>query len=211
MSLINGKLLQALTGFGKAKAATTDSFIQLPTGEMGVSELMPKYSALTKAQQGFSARSPLATLSLAGTAMTGLVLLNPANSGVDLHVTLTSGNVVVTSATTTGIALAYGTQGLVLPTGTTALTPLSNYVGGGQVPAAKVYSAATLAAAPVAALDLLHNAAAIATTGEDQGFIFDLGGTVVVSAGSYVTFIALGAASAASAVNLGINWLEIVA
>lgn len=201
---------QAVTAAPSARSTGNPNAQQLWLGELSVSELMPRYSALAKSGKVFSARGALQTLSLAGTAMTGLILWNGSSTtgGVDLHLLKTTGNVPVTSATMTGIALAQFSAQPSAPTTATAATVLNNYVGGaaGQ---AFAYTAGTLVTTPTAKLDVLHNTAAIATTGVDIGWYVDLEGVIVVPPQTGVCFVALGAASAASAVNLDLTWAEL--
>lgn len=190
--------------------------VGLPSGLAGenvMSELLPRYSSLTKLGKVFTARSALQTLSLAGTAMTGLILWNssPAGSGVDLHLLKCSGDVAATSATMTGIALAYGKGQPSAPTtATLATSTASDYIGG-NVGSGIAYSVGTVVTAPIAQFDVMHNTAAIASTGEDTGFLVDFEGSIIVPPQQFVCFVALGAASAASAVNLCLKWAELPA
>ena len=181
-------------------------------GELVLTELLPRYSTLVKLGKVFTARSALQTLSVAGTAMTGLIVWNssPAGSGVDLHLLKASGNVAVTSATLTGIAVAYGKGQVSTPGTVTAAVQSNDYIGGG-LGYGTAYTIATMTNAPVAQYDVLHNTAAIAVTGEDSGFQLDFEGSIIVPPQQYVTFVALGAASAASAVNLSLKWAELPA
>src|SRR6267378_2427997 len=97
--LIHGQTVVSLT---KARETGTQPGLQLWMGEWAVSEVMPRYSALAKSGFVFTARGALQTLSLAGTAMTGLVIWNSSAAGsangVDLHILKISGDVAVTSA-----------------------------------------------------------------------------------------------------------------
>jgi|SRR6266850_82116 len=207
---LQGTTVVALT---KARETGPQNLMQLWMGEIGISEVMPRYSALAKSGFVYTARSALQTLALAGTAMTGLVVWNSSAgsqaNAVDLHILKISGDVAVTSATLTGIALARGTGQSTAPTSTTASSSYGNNYLGGSAGAAIAYSVATLATAPVAMFDVMHNTAAISTTGEDVGFYEDLEGVIVVPPGGVICFVALGAASAASAVNLGMMWAEL--
>ena len=177
-------------------------------------ELLPRYSTLAKLGKVFVARGALQTLSVAGTAMTGLVLWNssPAGGGgTDLHLLKCSGNVAVTSATMTSIALGFGKGQVTVPgTVTAASAQNCTYIGGGSS-FGLAYNVATMSNAPVAQFDVLHNTAAIALTGEDSGFLIDFEGSIIVPPQQYVAFIATGAASAASACNLNFLWAEIPA
>ena len=201
---------QAVTALPKSRTTGNPNAQQLWLGEMGVSEVMPRYSALTKSGFSFSARGALQTLSVAGTAMTGLVVWNGSSvtGGVDLHLLKTSGNIAVTSATTTGIAIAKFTVQPSAPTGTTAATPSNGYLGA-AVGSGLAYTVATLASTPTPIFDLLHNTAAIAASGEDAGFLIDLEGLVICPPQTGICFVALGASSAAAAVNLSLMWAEL--
>jgi hypothetical protein len=200
-----------------ARAALAGNQLGVPSGiasELLVSELLPRYSHLAKLGRIQIARAPLVTLTLAATAYTGLAIWNnsAATNPVDLHLLKLTGNVAVTSAAMTGIALGGGVQGTTAPTGTTLATQSSSIIGGpSSGPAGIAYSAATLAVAATNLLDLLHNTAAIAVTGEDNGFSIDLEGSIIIPPGGFVAFSALGAASAAGAVNLSAIWAALPA
>lgn len=206
--LMQGQTIAALP---RSRQTGPQNVDQLWFGELAVSEVMPRYSALAKSGFVFTARAALQTLSVAGTAMTGLIVWNSSSgsNAVDLHILKISGNVAVTSATMTGIALARLTGQTSAPTGTTAASSYGNNYIGGVAGAGIAYSVATVIAAPTAMFDVLHNTAAIATTGEDAGFYEDLEGSIIVPPGVIICFVALGAASAASAVNLGAMWAEL--
>ena len=202
--------MPAKSQLGSGNAVGTPSGIM---AEQVFSEVLPRYSSLTKLGKTFTARAALQTLSVAGTAMTGLIVWNssPAGAGVDLHMLKLSGDIAVTSATLTGIALAYGRGQVSTPgTATAASSQNCNYIGG-NVGAGLGYNIATMTNAPVAQFDVLHNTAAIASTGEDVGFLIDLEGLIIVPPQQYICFVALGAASAASAVNLSAMWAEVAA
>jgi hypothetical protein len=208
--LLQGQTVVALT---KARVTGQQNFEQLWLGELAISEVMPRYSALAKSGFVFTARGALQTLSAVGTGMTGLIVWNSSpqvgGGSVDLHIMKISGDVAVTSASMTGIALARETGQTAAPTGTTAASSYGNNYLGGSAGAGIAYIAATLSTAPVPMFDVMHNTVAIATTGEDQGFYEDLEGSIVVPPGGVICFAALGAASAASAVNVGMMWAEL--
>jgi hypothetical protein len=205
--LFQGQVVAALAKF---RSTGNPNILQLWNGENGVSQVMPRYSALAKSGFVFSSRGAAQVLSLAGVAMTGLALWNSSSgsNAVDLHLLKLTGNVIVTSATMTGIALAYGKVQNSAPTGPVAAQQNNDLIGN-PVGAGLAYTTGTFTNAPVAQLDLLHNTAAIAATGVDTGFSIDLEGSVIVPPGMYVCFVALGAASAAAAVNLSIKHAEL--
>jgi hypothetical protein len=202
---------QTLNSLPKTRVSGNPNAEQLWMGELAVSEVMPRYSALTKSGFMFSTRSPLVALSLAGAAMTGLIVWNSSPAGgTDMHLLKASGNVVATSATMTGIAIATFTGQINAPTTPTALAVRNNYLGG-PTGVGQAYSGGTLVNTPVASFDVLHNTAAIAVSGEDNGFLVDLEGSYVLPPQTGACFVALGAASAAAAVNLSLLWAELTA
>jgi hypothetical protein len=197
------------------KASTTGNVTGVPSGlagELLASELTPRYSNLAKLGKIFIARGALQTLSASGTAMTGLILWNgsPAGNGVDLHLLKIAGDVAVTSAALTGIALAYTKGQTSAPTTPTAAPQTSTYLTAPNG-AGLAYTAGTVVLAPTVFWDVMHNTVAIGATGEDMGFYEDLEGSIIVPPQTVVCFAALGAASAASAVNLDIMWAELPA
>lgn len=156
----------------------------------------------------FYAYSAGQTLSAAGTAITGLILWN-STAAKNLVLRKIHCQVLVTSASLTGIALATTVPGAqtTTPTSTTAATKngCTNLgVGGGVgIP----YVGATLLTTSVF-WPFMHNTAAIATTGEDA-INMDLQGMFIVPPFTAVHLSALGAASAASAVTAGLSWEEV--
>jgi len=147
------------------------------------------------------------TLTAVNTTYTGHLLWNPVGSGVNLVLCEVDLIVSVTSASMTGIALASAAQATT-PTGTTAIERQGNMFLGGAAGAALAYKAATLTAAGTAFKALMHNTAAIATTGVDRINV-DLGDGIIVPPGYWVGLAALGAASAASAVGSSFIYAEI--
>lgn len=178
-----------------------------------ITELMPRYYEQTFRGRTFTAYAAAQATSVVGVAMVGLQLYNGSSgsNAVNLVLLKVGGYVLVTSATQTGVALASGTGQLSAPTSQTAATRSSNNFIGGAAPAGLATNAATFANAPTSFLNLLHNTAAIAATGEDQGYFVDLEGSVIVPPQTYVAFAALGAAGAAGSNQHHIMWMEIPA
>lgn len=199
---------EALTKILSARRTGNPNLGQGPFGELAVSELLPRYALLALSGRLYSARSALRATSLAGTGMVGLQLWN-RNPDFDLIVLKAAGNIVATSATQTGVALACGSNQTAAPTGQTAADSVINNLIGGPAPTALAIAAGTFVTAPVAQWDLLHNTAAIATVGEDQGYQMDFEGSIIVPPYAYVAFCALGAAGAASSNNHDLMWLEV--
>lgn len=197
----------AVANISPQRATGNQNFLQLLLQDLAVSEVQPRYAALAQAGMLFTARAALQATSVAGVALVGLQLWN-RNVGKNLILTKVGGNIVATSATETGLALAVGTQGTAAPTVQTPASAVVNNLVGGPAPGALALNAGTFAVAPTTILDLLHNTAAIASTGEDPGFEIDLEGSYVIPPGGYVAIVALGAAGAASSNNLWLQFAE---
>jgi hypothetical protein len=179
--------------------------------EFLINELMPRYYQQAYRKNIFTAYAAAQATSLAGTAMVGLQLWNgsPASNGVNLVLLKVGGLILATSATQTGVVLASGTGQVSAPTSQTAATRSGNNFIGGPGSQALALNAGTFSNAPTAFLNLLHNTAAIATTGEDIGYQLDLEGSVIIPPQCYVAFAALGAAGAASSNQHHIMWMEV--
>lgn len=146
-------------------------------------------------------------LSAAGTAMTGLILWN--GSAVNDLVLVRANLVVsVTSASLTGIGLGSTAAGAqtTAPTSTTGVTRSGSCRLGGAAGSGVPYSVATTLAVTTFAT-LMHNTAAIATTGVDSVTV-DLTG-FVIPPWTAVALTAIGAASASAAVQATILWEEV--
>jgi hypothetical protein len=183
----------------------------LRVGQMGdaiVSELHGRYYETTYRRNLFTAYSAAQATSVVGTAMVGLQLWNASNS-VNLVLSKCSGYVAVTSASTTAIVLASGIGQVTTPSSTTAITRASNNFIGGGLPQGQAYNAGTFSNAPTAFWPLLHNTAAIATTGEDPGWQVDFEGSIIVPPQAYVAIAAIGSAAASSAVTCALMWEEV--
>ena len=203
--LFQGQVVNAVPG---VRATGNPNVMQLMLGEIGVSEVMGRYAALAQAGLLFSARAALQATSLAGTALVGLQVWN-RTANKNLHLLKCGGNVVATSATQTGVALAFGAAQTTAPTGQTAATSVINNFIGGAAPGALALAAGTFAVTPVAQYDLLHNTASVAASGEDQGYLIDFEGSVIIPPNGFMAFVALGTAGAAASNNHWAMWAEL--
>ena len=204
-------VLQTQVASGESSAAlgtgSTPPLRSGPQGELIISEYNPRYAEVVRNRKMFQARSALRATSLVGVAMVGLQLWN-SSTNQNLIIVKLGGNIVATSATQTGVVLAAGTGQLAAPTAQTAVDRHQNNSIGGAIGIGLPFAAGTFASAPVAFIDLLHNTAAIATTGVDQGYFWDIEGSIIVPPQTYVAFAAVGAAAAASSNNHWIQWVE---
>ena len=193
------------------QAGTTNVPVRLDSfGAMVTSGLRGNYAELASRGGVFSSYVATVATSLAATATIGNMIWNPPGSGVRLELLRGVSQIVATSATSTGIAIAGGYQ-TTTPTTTTAATSTGSTrirattLTAGQ---AIAYSIATVLVAPVIIRPLHHNTAAIATTGEDSQ-TGDFNGEIVVEEGGFVTLVSLGAAVAASGHTSGLIWAEV--
>ena len=187
-------------------------FRQGRSGEQVVTELHGRYYENTYRKNVFTVYCQAqATTSLTTAACVGLQLWNgsPLSNGVNLVLLKTGGYISVTTASLTGLVLASGTGQSTAPTSQTAATAVKNNFLGGSAPQATAISAGTFSAAPTAHISLLHNTAAIATTGEDAGYLIDLEGSIIVPPQSFVAVNTIGAAGSASAWNGWLMWEEV--
>lgn len=181
------------------------------TGDTIVSELHGRYYEQAYRKNLFTAYCAAQATSVAGTAMVGLQVWNgsPVAGGVNLVLLKVGGMIVVTTATATSLVLATGVGQVSAPTSQTAATRVSNNFIGGANPGATALAAGTFTNAPTALMNLLHNTAAIASTGEDVGFQIDLEGSIIIPPQAYVCIAAVGAAISASGSNLHLMWEEV--
>ena len=160
----------------------------------------------------FSVSIAAGSVSLAGTSMTGLQLLNPPFSTVNLAIVNVWVDEIVTDASSTGRHLGYWYQGSTAYGGTTktAITAtIQNNFLGGPAPNALAFSALNaIALTPTKIYNVLHPTVAIATTGEDAGGQRQLDSGLIVPPGYGVCLIAVGAASV-SGTDADITWEEV--
>ncbi len=192
------------------------SFSEIRQGKAGdliISQLHGRYYEAAFRKSLFTAYAVAVATSVVGTGMIGLQVWNgsPIAGGINMVLMKVGGMNVVTSASMTSVVLATGTGQVSAPTGQTAITRVTNNFIGGAAPQATALNAGTFTNAPTAMLNLMHNTAAIATTGEDNGFFVDLEGSVIIPPQVYVCIAAVGAAAASSGMNLHLMWEEVAA
>jgi len=143
------------------------------------------------------------------TAAIGLIVYNPATSGVNMIPKLWGITVWASSATMTGMVMAVSAQ-LIVPTTATAATLTGKTLLTGSVGLSAgsciAYSVATIITAPVIAWPLFHNTAAINTVGAEV-ISGDLKGAIGFAPGTVCVIGALGAAGVT--VNIGLTWEEV--
>ena len=203
---------------GVARFGDGQSTLDTRLGQQGESiftELHGRYYEQAVRKNLFFSTSKVRATSLGATAQIGNIVWNPPDSGVNLAVTKWTSQIVVSSATCTGICLGLGYQTTAPTTVTVADTTGSTFalLSGASftvLPAgkAKAYAIATLLFAPIDGPVLHHNTAAINTVGMEV-IAGDLEGSIVIPPGGIVTLQALGAAAAAAGHTSTIFWEEV--
>lgn len=195
--------------------ATSDGSQQQPrlgrSGEQVITELHGRYYEQAFRKNLFTAYAAGVAISAPGTAMVGLCVWNGSpvgTGGVNMALLKVGGMIIVTSASLTSVNLVTGVGQVAAPTSQTAITRVSNNFIGGGAPASTALNAGTFTNAPTALVNLMHNTAAIAVTGEDIGFVLDLEGSIIIPPQCYVA-IAGNAAGAAASANLHLMWEEV--
>ena len=174
-------------------------------GDLIGSDLNPRYFEQTFRRNNFTAYAGGVVPSLAVPALTGLILWN-GTTNINASLNKVCGMLTATAATCVGLVLAKGTGQSTAPSAQTAITAASNDFIGGAAPQCTAMTAGTFSVAPVISRILLHNTAAIATTGEDTGFQVDIEGGIIIPPQCYVAICAIGAAGAGGYFNL--SWTE---
>lgn len=142
-----------------------------------------------------------------GLTLIGLQLWNGSTlNNVVLH--KTSGMIAVASANVKYIQFATGTGQSIAPTGQVAVTKSGNCFIGQAAPTATVTGQGTFSAIPTMAWPLMHNTAALATTGEDQGWQIDFEGSIIIPPYCFCC-IAPDVASGAAAMICSLMWEEV--
>lgn len=175
-------------------------------GDTIVSQLNGKYYEQTYRGNTFSAcTTSAATIGVLTATGVTYHLFNPLGSGYNAVILAASFG--PTSATFAVGAVFYAVNAqTTTPSGTTPLTVKSNYVTGGSAATAMfVYSAATLAAAPLAVRPFF---AVPATACTNVGLIKDdVSGEIIIGPGNVLSIQASAAAVAVG--HIGVSWNEI--
>lgn len=182
------------------------------TGELVVTELHGCYYEACYRKKLFYSYVTAQTLTASNTTYTGHLVWNGSNqsgSGVNLVMHKVNIGVSVTSASLTGIALGVGTGQTAAPTSTTAATQAGNCFIGDAAAQGLSYKAATIAVAGTPLFPLVHNTAAINTVGADFNNPIDFEGAFIFPPTTSAHLLALGAASASSAVTSAMVWEEV--
>jgi hypothetical protein len=185
--------------------------------EVLITELMPRYYEQTYRGNMFNASNQAAVTAPAALTASSVnfTLYNPLGSGKNLVLAFVDITVAQLAETTAGsyqvLLVANAVAGQAAPATTTALATISTLLGSGAQSVAKAFSTATLAAVPVVIKPLLSITSAAAITGAiANGSSDNIGGTIVVAPGSYISVQGIGTSETTSpGLIVGMTWAEI--
>lgn len=203
--LFQGQQTQSVAA---VRASGNPNVLQLQLGELGASQVLPKYGAL--AWSGllyFAANVSAQTLSVASATFTGLAVANPANSGKNLVIIDVTCALAAAIVGVTTPALGYAAT-VALTTGTsTGPKGLPVLVGSSGSSVANVGASATLGAAPTVLRPLIGGQWVTGTTGVGNFYTKDeVAGAIIIPPGQLICVQAL---VAALQVVAGITWAEL--
>ena len=208
-----------LTGPGlafPAKAQTSGTNVGVPSGfvnELLVSELLPRFSSLTKSGRVFSAlatvTAPVIYSTAAGTG--GPLIWNRPSSGVDVHVLAVTFGGFTTATSVAGSIGFTGAGGQsIAPTSTTAIDATGNMLVGGPASAVNVYRIGTPANPGTQFVPIIASGTGAITVLETSIGLIDVGGSFVIPPGTWGA-LAASATLTAGVVGLGLIWAELPA
>jgi hypothetical protein len=157
--------------------------LQGKAGEQLLAELHGKWYSACYRGRVFTISSLIAGVTIPVNTTTGptWTIFNPLGSGVNVE--MISLDVGWPVAATTVVATLLGSYSIQTPTSVTAITPSSALIGGGAVPQAKVYTAATITAITTH-LPLLQ---VTSTTDQMTASHYDFDGKIILAPGALLT------------------------
>lgn len=185
--------------------------------EVLITELQPRYYEQTYRGNMFNASNQAAITAPAALTASSVnfTLYNPLGSGKNVVLAFVDITVAQLAETTAGsyqvLLCANTAPGQAAPATVTALSPQSALLGSGIQPSAKVYSTATLAAIPTVIKPLFSITSAATISGAiANGSSDNIGGTIVVTPGNYVSVQGIGTSETTSpGLIVSMTWAEI--
>ena len=202
--LVQGQVETAIT---PSRSTGQPNLQQLQLGELGASEILPRYAALAWSGLVFyGCNNAAQALSVGSSTFTGLALSNPAGTGKNLIIIdVEISQAAVGAAAVMNPKLGWAPAVALTTTNTNGPTSLLVGSGGGSV--AKVGSSATLAAAPTIIRPILGQQWITAGVGMWGFYAKDVvDGAIIIAPGEMLTIDSLiGAVSVLSSV----TWAEL--
>lgn len=211
--LVQGEVQQSVA---PVRQSGNPNLNQDQLGNLSVSEILPRYAAVTWSGLTFSAAQPTAAaLTAAGTTTTGLTLWNPTGSGK--NAVLIDVSAAFTPVTLATVAVAVWLAGAAqpsIPTFGTALTPLSNLVNSSFASSMKCGTgSSTIANSPVGLRCIGSWEATVETTSGGAAIALaaikdEVAGCVIVPPGAVLTLFGVGTV-ADGTVSAAYTWIEL--
>jgi len=171
-------------------AGTTPPVRQGQLGDVIVSELHGRYYETAYRRNMYTATLTAGTTTSAAlsTTFTGLLLLNPNNSQVNLVINKVGYSFLVAFTAAAAIGLQVGNQSTAVLSGltTTNTQTRNNFLGAPNSTIGLTYSAATTTAPALLHLFGAGLTGAITTVPQIPGFFIDLEGSVIVPPGAWI-------------------------
>lgn len=182
-------------------------------GELGISQILPKYSTLVKSGKVFYTSAIVtAPVIFSTAAQLGPMLWNRPGSGVDAHILALSVGSPTTQWTGTiagSIGIATNTQPTA-PVTPTAITAVNAYAGGGPSQMGYIGGPGTVLILPVPIFYpvLAVSGGAITTPVIAGPSYADVAGAIVVNPG-FVGYVSTSATLTSGVITLGLLWAEL--
>lgn len=207
MSIIQGQVQQALQ---PTRATGTPNAIQLQLGELGISEVLPRYGAAAWSGLVFyGGNTASQALSVASGTFTGLAIANPAGSGKNLIIITVAAAISAVGAVAVSVPKLGWAPTVAVTVGNSA-GPFCSLLGSNATSSvAKVGASATLAAAPTQIRPLLGTQWITGGAGMWNLYVKDeVAGEIVVPPGQTLTIDAF---VAAMSIIGAVSWMEVQA
>lgn len=192
-----------------ARASGNPNALLAQLGELGVSEILPRYGALAWSGLMYTiGHSAAQALSVNSATFTGLAVANPANSGKNLMIVDCAMGIAAVVTTGFGVPrLGYAAIVALTQGNATSSKGLPVLVGSGGSSVALCGASGTLGAAPTTLRPLQGEYWVTGGTGMSAVYTKDeIGGAIIIPPGQMLTLDAL---VAASSVIASITWAEL--
>jgi len=203
--LMQGQVVQSVAA---ARASGSPNAMQLQLGELGLSQVLPKYAALAWSGLVYTiGHSAAQALSINSTTFTGLAVANPANSGKNLVFIDAAASIAAAPANASAVVrLGYAATVALTQGNANSAKGLPVLAGSGGSSVAVCGASGTLSATPTTLRPLLG---IDWVTGAQVGNLYskdEIAGAIIIPPGQMLVMDAL---VAALSVVAGLTWAEL--
>lgn len=202
---ISGQVIAAIAA---VRANGSPTAMQMQLGELGISQILPKYAAMAwSGLMYYAANTATQALSAASTTFTGLAVGNPVGSGKNLVIVDAAWGIGVAASAVATPRLGYATIVALTTGNSTGPKGASVLAGTGSSSVANVGASGSLGAAPVTLRALSGIQWVTADVVVAQIYAKDeIAGAIIIPPGQMITIDSVtGAASGVGS----ISWLEL--